>query len=245
MTRILSLCLFVAIWQIAALALGAHYLVGPDATLAAILKEFHSGDLLLNFGVTLARAMAGFSLTMLAGSALGLALGRSQALDRLIDPWLVVALNTPALVVIIYAYIWLGLTEKALLAAIMLIKIPTTIVTMREGARALDTNLDDMAEVFLLPRWRRWRQVLAPQLAPYFAASARGGLALVWKIVLVVEILGRPDGVGFKMGLAFQQFDLPLLQAYAAPFIALMIAIESLVLRPAERSASWWRHHAS
>jgi NitT/TauT family transport system permease protein len=66
----------------------------------------------------------------------------------------------------------------------------------------------------------------------------------VWKIVLVVEILGRPNGVGFKMGLAFQQFDLPLLQAYVAPFVALMIAIESVVLRPAERSASWWRRHA-
>jgi NitT/TauT family transport system permease protein len=245
MSRLISLFLFVAVWQVGALALGEHYLVGPNATFVAILKEIHSGDLLFNFGVTLARAMAGFSLAMIVGSVVGLALGRSHALDRLIDPWLVIALNTPALVVIIYAYIWVGLNEAAVLAATMLVKIPTTVVTMREGARALDAKLDDMADVFLLPRWRRWRHVLAPQLAPYFAASARGGLALVWKIVLVVEILGRPNGVGFKMGLAFQQFDLPLLQAYAAPFVALMIAIESLALRPAERSASWWRHHAS
>jgi NitT/TauT family transport system permease protein len=245
MSRVLSLFLFVAVWQVAALALGAHYLVGPDATLVAILKELRAGDMLFNFGVTLARALAGFSLAMLVGSAIGLALGRSQTLDRLVDPWLVILLNTPALVVIIYGYIWLGLTETAVLASAMLIKIPTTVVTMREGARALDPRLDETAQVFMLPRWRHWRHVLAPQLAPYFAASARGGLALVWKIVLVVEILGRPNGVGFKMGLAFQQFDLPLLQAYAAPFIAVMIAIESLVLRPAERSASWWRRHAS
>ncbi len=245
MSRFFSLCLFVAIWQIAAMALGAHYLVGPDATLTAIVKEIRSGDMPFEFAVTLARALAGFSLGMLVGSALGLALGRSQALDRLIDPWLVIALNTPALVVIIYAYIWVGLTEAAVLAAVTLNKIPTTVVTMREGARALDSGLDDMAQVFVLPRWRRWRHVLAPQLAPYFAASARGGLAMVWKIVLVIEILGRPNGVGFKMGMAFQQFDLPLLQAYVAPFVALMIGIESLVLRPAERSASWWRRHAS
>jgi NitT/TauT family transport system permease protein len=243
-SRFLSLCLFVVIWQVAAMTLGAHYLVGPDATLAAILGEIRSGDMISAFGVTLARALAGFSLGMIVGSALGLALGRSQALDRLIDPWLVIALNTPALVVIIYAYIWVGLTETAVLAAVTLNKIPTTAITLREGARALDSRLDDMAALFVLPRWRRWRHVVAPQLAPYFAASARGGLAMVWKIVLVVEILGRPNGVGFKMGLAFQQFDLPLLQAYVAPFVALMIAIESLVLRPAERSASWWRRHA-
>ena len=101
-----------------------------------------------------------------------------------------------------------------------------------------------MAQVFAFPRWRRWRHVLAPQLAPYFAAAARGGLSLVWKIVLVVELLGRPNGVGFKMNEAFQLFDLRLLLAYALPFVALMVLVETFVLRPAERSANWWRRMA-
>ena len=82
------------------MALGAHYLVGPDATLAAMMKEIRSGDMVFEFGVTLARALAGFSL---AGDACRLGarsgFGTLAALDRLIDPWLVIALNTPALVV--------------------------------------------------------------------------------------------------------------------------------------------------
>ena len=84
-----------------------------------------------------------------------------------------------------------------------------------------------------------------PQLAPYVAAAARSGLALVWKIVLVVEFLGRPNGVGFKMNMAFQLFDLKLLLAYALPFVALMVAAESLVLRPAEQRANWWRRYGA
>ncbi len=61
--------------------------------------------------------------------------------------------------------------------------------------------------------------------------------------MLVVELMGRPNGVGFKMNMAFQLFDLRLLLAYALPFVALMVLAETFVLRPAERSASWWRRH--
>jgi NitT/TauT family transport system permease protein len=243
MTRLVSLGLFLALWQVGAWMVGPHYLPTPAAVGATLAAEARSGALLFNLAITLARVLAGFSLAMLLGAALGIALGRMPALDRLLDPWLVILLNTPALVVIILAYIWGGLNEVSALAAITLNKLPNAVVTLREGARALDPALDEMAQVFAFPRLRRWRHVVLPQLAPYFAAAARGGLALVWKIVLVVELLGRPNGVGFKMNEAFQLFDLRLLLAYALPFVALMIVFETFVLRPAERSASWWRRH--
>ena len=42
-------------------------------------------------------------------------------------------------------------------------------------------------------------KILLPQLYPYILSSARSGLSLIWKIVLVVELLGRSNGVGFKL----------------------------------------------
>ena len=172
-------------------------------------------------------------------------MGRNRLVDRLADPWLVLFLNLPALVVIVLAYIWIGLNEIAALVAVALNKIPNAIVTMREGARTLDPQLDEMAAVFRVPFGRRLRHVLLPQLAPYLAAAARSGLSLVWKIVLVGELLGRSDGVGFEINLAFQLFDLTLLLAYALPFVGLMLAVESFVLQPLERNVARWRSHAA
>jgi NitT/TauT family transport system permease protein len=243
MIRLISIALFLALWQIGAGILGPHYLPTPAAVVATMIAEARSGALAFNLGMTLARVLAGFSLAMVSGSALGIALGRMPWLDRLVDPWVVILLNTPALVVIMFAYIWGGLNEASALAAIALNKLPNAVVTLREGARALDPALDEMAHVFAFSRWRRWRHVVAPQLAPFFAAAARGGLALVWKIVLVVELLGRPNGVGFKMNEAFQLFDLRLLLAYALPFVALMMLAETFVLRPAEKAANWRLRH--
>ena len=168
-------------------------------------------------------------------------MGRSARIDRAADSWLVILLNLPALVVIVLCYIWFGLTEAAAILAVALNKIPNTIVTIREGARAADRGLDDMAQVFQLSRWTTFRQVLLPQLAPYLAAASRSGLSLIWKIVLVVELLGRPNGVGFEIGTAFQLFDVARILAYAFAFILVMLAIELLLVQPFERYTTRWR----
>ena len=116
---------------------------------------------------------------------------------------------------------------------------------MREGTRTLDANLDEMAAVFAIPRWKAFRHVILPQLAPYIAAAARSGLSLVWKIVLVAELLGRPNGVGFEIGVAFQLFDIPLLLAYSLTFAALVLTIETALVQPIEARLSRWRRRAA
>jgi len=92
-----------------------------------------------------------------------------------------------------------------------------------------------------VPRLRAFRHVLLPQLAPYLAAASRAGLSLVWKIVLIVELLGRPNGVGFEIGVAFQLFDVTRILAYALAFVAVILLIELVLVQPLERHASRWR----
>jgi NitT/TauT family transport system permease protein len=207
----------------------------------ALLDEARSGALALNLATTLARVAAAFVIAMGLGSAIGLTMGRSRLANRLADPWLIVLLNLPASVIIVLAYIWAGLTETAAVAAVALNKLPIATVTVREGARSLDTALDEMAQVFRMRIWMRIGHIVLPQLAPYLAAAARSGLSLVWKIVLIVELLGRPNGVGFEIGVAFQLFDVTRILAYALAFVAVMLAVETLLVQPLERHIARWR----
>jgi NitT/TauT family transport system permease protein len=239
--RVLSLALLLAAWYAGSQIAGERLLPNPEAVALAIVDEARSGALAFNLGVTLARVAAAFIIAMALGSAIGLAMGRFRVADRLGDPWLVVLLNLPALVIIVLAYVWAGLTETAAIVAVALNKLPIATVTVREGARALDRGLDDMAQVFRMPPWVRMRHVMLPQLAPYLAAAARSGLSLVWKIVLIVELLGRPNGVGFEIGVAFQLFDVTKILAYALAFVAVMLVIETVLVQPLERHVSRWR----
>ena len=53
--------------------------------------------------------------------------------------------------------------------------------------------------------------------------------------------VGRPNGVGFEIGIAFQLFDVTRILAYALAFVVVILAIEILVVQPIERRASRWR----
>jgi NitT/TauT family transport system permease protein len=237
-----SILLLLALWQAAAALAGdARLMPPPGAVLAAVGRETASGELPWHLGVTLLRVAASFVLAMAVGVALGILMGRVRLADELGQPWLVFFLNLPALVTIILCYIWVGLTEAAAILAVALNKIPNVAVTVREGARALDPGLLEMAEVFKVPARRRLADVVLPQLYPYLAAAARSGLALIWKIVLVVELLGRSNGVGFQLGVSFQLFDVATILAYALSFIAVVQLIEWGILQPLERRINRWR----
>lgn len=239
--RIVSLLLLIAAWQIAASLAARPTLPLPAAVFAFIVDEALHGDLLINLGITLWRVAASFAIAMLIGVVIGVIFGRWRRANAAFDVWLLVLLNMPALVIAVLCYIWLGLTEAAAITAVSLNKIPNVIVILREGARALDRDLDEMSQVYRFSVWTWLRHVLMPQLAPYIAAAARSGLALVWKIVLVVELLGRPSGVGYAISLYFQLFDVRGVLGYALTFTVVMLAIEFLLLQPFEAHVQRWR----
>ena len=239
--RATSLGLLLLLWQLSAAQLQSNSLPPPSAVLAVGIEQWQSGEMARHVLATLARVAASFILAMGVGVALGIWMGAQDRVDRWLDAPLMVALNIPALVIIILSYVWLGLGEVAAVLAVALNKIPMVIVATREGARAIDRQLMAVAKVYRLSPWRTLRQVYLPQLSPYLIGAARNGLSLVWKIVLVVELLGRSNGVGFALANYFHFFDVAGILAYTLSFTALMLAIEMGVMHPLERKLHRWR----
>jgi NitT/TauT family transport system permease protein len=239
--RAASLGALLVLWQGGAWLVDPR-LLPPPATVAVKLgAAIADGTLLYHVAITLARVAASFALAMLIGTAIGLAMGRRPRLDRLFDGWLVLFLNVPALVTIVLCYVWFGLVEAAAIAAVAINKIPTVVVTVREGARALSRDNLEMAQVFRFGPLKTLRHVILPELYPFLIAAARSGLALVWKIVLVVELLGRSNGVGFQINVFFNFFDVAGILAYTIAFVVVIQMIEWFLLRPLETRAGQWR----
>ncbi len=237
-----SMLAMLALWAVVAWAADDPVTMPTPWQVGNVLAgEAASGTLWGHMWATLVRVFYAFTLAMLAGCVLGLWLGTSPRVNTWADPWVVVALNLPALVVIVLCFIWIGLNEVAAIVAVAFNKTAMVLVIMREGARALDTRVGEMAQVFAMSPAARLRHVVLPQLAPFLAASARNGLAIIWKLVLVVEFLGRPDGVGFQIHFYFQLFDVAHVLAYALSFVALMLVIEYGLVQRIEARANRWK----
>jgi NitT/TauT family transport system permease protein len=112
---------------------------------------------------------------------------------------------------------------------------------LREGTRALDKDLLNMAKCYQFGRIKTLRHIILPQLHPFLMSATRSGLALIWKIILMVELLGRSNGMGYQLHLFFQWFDIASILAYTVAFVGVIQLLEFALLKPLDNLALKWR----
>jgi len=239
--RIASVLLFFVIWQLASFLLSVELLPSPKNVYLKLIEEFSSNELVFHTFITLKRVVLSFIIAMFIGTFFGVYMGRNAKANVFLDDWLVLGLNVPALVIIILCYVWFGLNEVAAILAVSLNKIPMVAVIMREGAKSIEKDYLEVGEFYKVNRKKLFIKIILPQLYPYLLSAARSGLSLIWKIVLVVELLGRSNGVGFKLYGFFQFFDISGILAYTLTFVFLILMVEFLLVRPFEKKISIWR----
>jgi NitT/TauT family transport system permease protein len=239
--RFVPALMILLVWEVLSAKFDSPRLQAPIAVLTTLIDETSHGPLLHHLGMTLLRVTICFVLAMVIGTILGIGMGSSPRLNRWLDPWLQLFLNIPAMVVAILVYVWLGLNEPAAILAVTLSKLPNVMVILREGRRRHDRDLADMARAFHFPARVLLFDLLIPELAPFLLAAARSGLSLVWKIVLLVELLGRSNGIGFQLNVYFQMFDMTRILAYAASFMLVIQLVDSVLLAWVDRRVSRWQ----
>ena len=235
--------LLIMLWQVLASVIDSPDLPSIINVYSALTFHYQKGELLYNLGITLYRVLFSFCLAMVLGILMGILMAHRHRINVFSDTVLVVLLNIPALVTIMLAYIWFGLIETAAIFAVVLNKLPNVIVSIREGARVIDPKLTQMAKVYRLSRFTYYRFIYLPQIYPYILLAARNGLSLIWKIVLVVELIGRSDGVGFALHSLFQFFDIAGILAYTFCFIGIVFTIEFILFKPFEKLIQRGRKH--
>jgi NitT/TauT family transport system permease protein len=237
----LSILVFLSLWQLLAWCLQSSLLPLPQTVAHVFFTHCQSGELPYHLGVTLLRLLVSFFISMSIGCVIGVALGRNEKLNAFFDHWLVIFLNVPALVTIILCYVWFGLSESAAILAVVINKVPNVIVTLREGTRALDKDLLNMAKSYQFSQFKTLKHVILPQLHPFLMSATRSGIALIWKIILMVELLGRSNGMGYQLHLFFQWFDIASILAYTIAFVGVIQLVEFALLKPIDTIAKRWR----
>ena len=138
--RFASFISILIIWYLLSILIDHRLFASPFDVLSDIHYHLTQGELIKDTLATLSRALISFFIAMFLGSVIGYLLAKYKQLDYFFDSWVIVGLNIPALVLVIIFYIWMGLTEIALISAVVLNKMPIVIVNIREGTRGLEKN---------------------------------------------------------------------------------------------------------
>ena len=213
----------------------------PADTFAAIGRNLRSPVFYDHLAITLFRVMASFAAATIIGSALGIFIGLNRKAEAFFQPLLAIALAVPDPVYIIFAILAVGTGETAGFVALTIAVSPFVTNIVRTSVQARDTGLDEMARVYRLPPRRAFWETLVPQLVPALLTAARFSFALSWKLVVVVEAIGQPDGIGAQIHRAFSLLRMREVAALAILFILLMQVLERGVLGRIEKRLLRWR----
>lgn len=207
---------------------------------AAVVERLADSSTYNGMAITARRIVIGFAGALVVGLATGLAMGISPWARALLRPVVVVGLAIPDPVTIILAILVIGTGEVAGLVGLTLAIAPFGIVIVAGAVESRDPHLDELARVYRFSRRHRLVDVLARQVAPGLLASARSLFAFSWKVVVLVEAISQPRGVGAQIYTAFRLLRPADMIALALLFILVMRLAELTIFRPAERRLLAW-----
>lgn len=236
-----SAALFLLLWQLASLGLGADLLPAPADAVEAMVASHRDGYLWSDVGITALRVLGAFVIAFVFALLAGTLFGLSDIAARLLGGWVTVAASIPSLVCVVVIYLIVGINDYSAMIGAALVVAPSMIDTIWHGVRSINPELTEMARAFRIPRAVQLRQILAPQAAPFLFAAARSGLSSVWRLMIFVELIGRSSGVGYRIQYFYSLADMPRVLGSALPFVILMLLFEIFVVRGLERRAFKWQ----
>nr|WP_298644613.1 ABC transporter permease [uncultured Tistrella sp.] len=232
--RVLVVVAVLALWEAAPrLGLVNPMLTShPSAVWQGFLVLIEEGDLGLHVGVTVIETIAAFALSMIIGTAAALALWSWPMVQKVLDPFLVVANALPKIALVPIFYIWLGPTQSIYAVAVA-VAVFITILMMYTGFVQTDPNKIKLVRTLGASRSQILRKVVLPaNLATFIATlKANAGLALVG--VIVGEFQSANAGLGYLIVYGSQIFRMDMVMA-AIVILAVLSLLIYLAIQLAE-----------
>jgi NitT/TauT family transport system permease protein len=182
----------------------------------------------------------GLALAVVAGVVLGVIVGWYRRIRLLLDPFLSALYATPRIAMIPLIIIWFGIDMKSKIFIVFMSSFFPILVNTVSGVRTLDPDLLKAARAFCATDWQIFKTLAVPGSVPFILTGIRQGVALGLIGVVVGEMFGGSEGVGFLVAYGGQTFQTDTV------FVGvIIIAVSGMLLtfltERLERRFSRWR----
>ncbi len=240
-TLVINFSIFFTLWELLARS-GAvsHLILAPVSDIISeTVKLIQSGVLAYHVSFSFKNFAAGYLISVVVGIPLGLALGASRTLDRILGPYLWALFSTPrlALLPLITVAIGFGWESKVLL--IFLGSVFMIVMNTWAGVKTVDASLIRAAKVFGANRVQIFTQVVVPFTMPFIAEGLRMGVTRAIVTALVAEMIASSAGMGYLMMRAVDSFNTAQMFAMILILVFFSVSVVALMRRIESWLAPW------
>jgi NitT/TauT family transport system permease protein len=234
----------VGCWECMALWLHSPLVPGVGPIFRELLKITDSGFAFSEIWVTFVRMSLGFLLALLIALPIGIAAAVSKTASRFFEPGIILGLTVPGLVWALLCVIWFGVSMWSPVISVALGVLPSLVIAVQQGVQSLSLETSEMARVFRLRRSAVLRRIWMPLLYAFLVSGCRIGFSIAWKVIVLVEIFGMSNGVGYQLNAQFSTQNVEGVIAWTLAFWLAMLLVEHAVFRPLDRHANHWKRGA-
>jgi ABC-type nitrate/sulfonate/bicarbonate transport system permease component len=190
----------VLVWQLVVAIFRPHVSLLPPPVLAA--HEFWAllatGDLFVHTGTSLARVFSAWTITAAIAIPLGLAMGWSRRLERLVDPFVEIFRPISPLAWIPLAILWFGIGEAGKVFVVCVATLFPTLLSTIAGVKRIDPVLVHAGQVLgCTDQVSLLRKVIFPAALPSIVVGLRISFGTGWAAIIAAELVAARSGLGY------------------------------------------------
>jgi NitT/TauT family transport system permease protein len=191
-----SLLFWAALWELAGRA-GLSTFIPPLSSILARLDELFRIDAFwAALGLTASTYLSGSAIAIAVGVPIGILMGRSLILDRLLLPWVNTFTSAPLSAIVPVIMALFGYGETTIVLTVVLFALWIIMLDARAGARSISTSLIEMAATFGATRWQAFTKIYVWAALPEVLTGIRLGLIRAVKGVIIGQLLVSVVGFG-------------------------------------------------
>src|SRR5467141_5427108 len=225
------------IWALVAkLRIWPPYLFPPPWGVGhALWDGFADHSFWIGIAVTMKRMLIGYSLSIVLGMILGLAVSSNKFLEETLGGLLVSLQSLPSICWIPLAVLWFGLTEQAILFVVLMGSLLSVTIAMEDGRKQMP-KIYGMAGRNLGARgFQLFWYVLLPASLPYIVTGLKQGWAFAWRSLITAEMLYVSLGLGQVLMMGRETSNMNAVIAVMILIIALGYIVDGLIFKSMER----------
>ena len=235
---VLALGIWQAMWS--AGMISPLFMSGPSAIAKRFWEDLLRGTLWSDFKYSGLNFVIGFSTAVAAGVVLGVIIGWYKIVSMLVSPFLNALYATPRVAMVPLIIIWFGIGMWSKVFIVFISAFFPVLINTIGGIRATDRDLLRAARAFCANDWQIFTTIAIPGAVPFILTGVRQGVALGLIGVVVGEMFGGSQGIGFMVAYGGQTFATDTL------FVGVLIIAFAGILLTAlaeklERHFSQWR----
>jgi len=200
-TRVFSIVLLAVAWEVLARsgAFTPFQLPALSEVIKRIWADGWSGDLAINTGLTLYRALVGFVICAFAGIAIGMAMSRNVFAHWFFDPIISVGFPMPKIAFLPVVILWLGVYDVSKITIIVVDAIFPVIAATVIAIRGVERELIWSARNMGANNRELLMQIVLPAALPQILTGLQVALPLSLIVAVVAEMLMGGYGLGGAM----------------------------------------------